>query len=810
MALTEEQRQENKKSMTKYMSVVFGGVFSYFFGYIGSMMQEEAQSVGAAIGTAISSLEEGDILFPINGLSMLGIGIGLLTIIPIYFFLKIDTEKNNSYKADEVAGTGGFMSKKELQEYKDTYIKPDPPKPEERDWESPNIIMGNTMRRPVNSRMMKGNNNVLIVGSAGTGKSRFYIKPNVLQMNSSYVITDPSGEIVYSLGKVLQDHGYKIKIFNISDMKHSNCYNPLHYIRDEAGVNSVIDCFINNTTNGKDGEDFWVKAEKLLYSACIYYLRDFCTDESKKNFAHILNMVNASAVDENNPNAKSPLDDLFEALPQSSTAWKTYKAFKQAAGKTLKSIVISCVTRLQPFFTAQVVNLTQQDQLELEKMGDEKTALFIITPQADRTYSFLASMLYSQLFETLYHVGEQQKANGGSEQLKVPVRCMMDEFANIGTVPEFPSKLSTMRKYNISATIVLQDIAQIETMYQDDWKTLVGNCSTIIFLGSSEPNTLKYFSEMLGKKTITSKSRNVSGKGGSKGFQQTGREVMTADELGRMDSNYEIVCTFALRPVFDEKYHYEKHPLYNQTADVKEKEEERCFLYRNMATYDNSKPMHINSMLKAKAESARLLKEKDVTDPISATDFSLSGSKSEVYDNFKIERSKRAKAEHYMIEECTELAIRSTDPVCVIKTKSVPVSDLINIARRVALSTGKDRIIMFTELADEKNLIGIGLDFKEEKLSESMTNKYCMMLETGVSEDYPDIKQVVLTKISSNENVFLNYKVEVNSMYAPKEEVSQEKNLNNNTSEGANDTAMDIVKEPEITANLVEEMMDLV
>lgn len=262
MALTEEQRQENKKSMTKYMSVVFGGVFSYFFGYTGSMMQEEAQGVGAAIGTAISSLKEGNILFPINGLSMLGIGIGLLTIIPIYFFLKIDTEKNNSYKADEVAGTGGFMSKKELQEYKDTYIKPDPPKPEERDWESPNIIMGNTMRRPVNSRMMKGNNNVLIVGSAGTGKSRFYIKPNVLQMNSSYVITDPSGEIVYSLGKVLQDHGYKIKIFNISDMKHSNCYNPLHYIRDEAGVNSVIDCFINNTTNGKDGEDFWVSATR--------------------------------------------------------------------------------------------------------------------------------------------------------------------------------------------------------------------------------------------------------------------------------------------------------------------------------------------------------------------------------------------------------------------------------------------------------------------------------------------------------------------------------------------------------------------
>lgn len=449
--------------------------------------------------------------------------------------------KNNEFKSYEADGSGVFMTEEALQEYKATYIKPDPEEPESRDWESPNLILGRTIRRPVNDRFMKmGNGNVLVVGASGTGKTERHVIPNILQMNSSYVITDPTGEMVRSLGSVFQEHGYKIRIFNLSDMKHSNRYNPLHYVRDEVGVNLMVDCLIKNT--GEDREDFWLKAERLLYSACVYYMKDFCTDESKKNLASMLDMIKSATVCEDRPSARSELDSLFEGLPKNSTAWRMYEAFKQAAGKTMKSVIVSCVARLQPFFTEPVKNLTQSDQLELEKMGDEKTALFLIPSTFDRTCSFLIPMLYSQLLETLYHVGEEQRNQGGSVQLKVPVRFMMDEFANCGVFPWLPSALSTMRVYNISATIVVQDIAQIKELYRDNWKTLVGNCSTILFFGSSEPLTVVFFSEML---------------------------TMSAKELGKIDSSLEIVLSRSFKAVLDEKYRYEEHPLYHQVIDAK-------------------------------------------------------------------------------------------------------------------------------------------------------------------------------------------------------------------------------------------------
>jgi type IV secretory pathway TraG/TraD family ATPase VirD4 len=631
--MTEEQRKENSKVMSLYMSIIAGVILGYFFGYAGSLTMTEGTDFFTSVGSVIPHIKEGQFLFALNGNSILGMGAAVFAAALIYFFLKLDYDKNHSYKADEIAGTGGFMDKKQMKEYADKYIAADPPALEkmpaipegeeikaeddaetkkkkalaqinrEKKLFSSNMIMSNSFCRPIDSRKLIGNNNVLIVGGAGTGKSRFVMKPNILQMNASYIITDPSGEMILSVGQTLKDHGYKIKIFNISDMGHSNTYNPLNYIRDEAGVKMLIECLISNTTKGDGGGDnqFFVDAEQLLYSACIFYLIDFCNDDSKKNFANIMNMINASSVNEQNANEKSPLDKLFDKCPQDSLAWKYYKAFKQAAGKTLKSIIISCVTRLQPFMTPQVVNLTSSDEMELNKLGDEKTALFIITPQADRTYAFLASMLYSQMFETLYHIGEQQKASGESEQLHIPVRCLMDEFANIGEVPEFPSKLSTMRKYNISATVVLQDIAQIEAMYKDNWKTLVGNCSSIVFLGTQEPNTLKYFSEMLGKKTIRTKSTGVSsGKGGSsKNFQQVGREVMTQEELARMPSDECIVFTQNMRPVRDKKYKYERHPYYNQTADANP---ELGFTYNQMSAYDNTKAGSLKSILKAKSE----------------------------------------------------------------------------------------------------------------------------------------------------------------------------------------------------------------
>ena len=373
------------------------------------------------------------IICALDGKLFIGIIIGLALALGSYFFMDADTERNMAYNKDQSAGSGGFMTEKDMKNYNDKFISPEPPKDEKHKYDpSPNMIMSHNFRRPVNSRKLIGNNNVLVEGAAGTGKSRFVIKPNILQLNCSYVITDPSGEMISATGTMLKEAGYEIKIFNISDMQHSNCYNPLHYIRNEAGVSMLVDCLIKNTTSeqSKSGDQFFTNAEKLLYCACIFYLKDHCTNVQAKNFPSIMTLINASKVNENNPNEASDLDKLFETVPRTSLAHKYYKAFKQASGKTLKSIIISCVTRLQPFLTPQVVNLTKKDTLELDKMGDRKTALFIITPQADRTYSFLASMLYSQAFETWYYIGEQQKANGGSEQLKVPVRCLMDEFAN--------------------------------------------------------------------------------------------------------------------------------------------------------------------------------------------------------------------------------------------------------------------------------------------------------------------------------------------------------------------------------------------
>lgn len=721
MSASYEDRKSDQKWMTAFMSVVIAIIIAYFLGYVGYFMERENSSFIDSLFLVRDQITSLKLFYLPNGKALTFMFFGLLSGFLIWFLISNDNAKNDSYMMNEIAGTGGFMNKKERAEYKSKYIYPDPPPIKnypikDEDWStqqnnySKNMIMSDTFCRPINSRELIGNNNVLIVGGAGTGKSRFEIKPNLLQMNASYVITDPSGEMIYSLGKVLRDNGYKIRIFNISDMKHSNCYNPIKYIRDEAGVNMVIQCLINNTTKGEGGGDnqFFVDAEKLLYSACLFYLIDFCNDESKKNFAGVMDMINSSNVDEKNPNAKSPLDQLFDKLPKASLARKFYTAFKQAAGKTLKSIIISCVTRLQPFMTPQVANLTRTDDLYLEKMGDEKTALFIITPQADRTYSFLASMLYSQLFETLYHVGEQQKANGGSEQLKIPVRCMMDEFANIGEVPEFPSKLSTMRKYNISATIVLQDIAQIESMYKDDWKTLVGNCATKVFLGSPEPDTLKWFSEQLGKMTVRSRSNSFSegGKGGSnKSYQYTSREVMTADELGRMPSNECIIYTQNMRSVRDKKYRYERHPYYEQTADA---HEEFGFEYNKLSLYDNTRMGKFMNIFVARNEASRV-QNMTIPKPMESTQTNLSENDIELSDE-NVEKI----YQKYMFE-CSEKAMDYyDDKICTFEISRIPYKYLYNLVKMTENQFKIRRLIVFTPVKfkeyDFPTLLGVGLD----------------------------------------------------------------------------------------------------
>ncbi len=709
--LTEDQRKQNALSMIKYFSTTIGALGGYIGAQAGGIMLEQGVNFSDTFGIMMESFANRSFFPPLNVMSGIGgvAGFGIAAA-ATYFFLKTDNDRNYSYKLDEVAGTGGFMTEKEKKEFL-AKMPSDPETPGEP-WET--MVLGRVARRPNNSRLMIGNNNIVVLGGAGTGKSRFIIKPNLLTLNSSFVVTDPSGEIIGSLGKILNDHGYKIKIFNISDMEHSNCYNPFEYIRDDAGVRMVVDCFINNTSNKEGGgEEFWVNAEKLLYSAIIFYLRDFENDRSKRNFSTLVNMVNMATVDEENPNAKSELDEMFEKIDKNSLAAQYYRGFKKGAGKTLKSIVISCIARLQPFMTPQVQRLTQEDQMELGSLGDEKTALFIITPQADRTYSFLASMLYSQMFETLYNKGEKQKAEGGSEQLKIPVRCLMDEFANIGEIPEFPSKLATMRKYNISATIILQDISQIEAMYKDEWKTLMANCSTYIFLGTQEPNTLKYFSELLGKMTVTNRSRGTSSgskSGSNKNFQQTSREVMTPDELGRMHPMMEIVFMQNQRPIMDRKYQYNKHPLYEFTGDASD---ENLFLYRTMSEYDRTKKIHTDQYTRKAFSETIKLRNKEISKPKKTDQLIINTSKNEAVDKILLEEKRHADILYKIISNIREKLIFSTKTCPVIVLENIQTGIMIEAATAIGLELNKEPFVLVSDVESD-SVSGVFYGNKED------------------------------------------------------------------------------------------------
>lgn len=765
--ITQEQRESNIKFMTIYISIIIGILAMYALSYVFCLQVSERISFFSAFGMFAEEIAKGHLLFEINSGITKGLIGGILVGFGVYLFMCLDNQKNDHYDDKTVAGSGGFMSKKQLKKYAEEFISPDPPAIEgpvsssidgDKGKYSENMIMNDEFCRPINSRRLIGNNNILIVGGAGTGKSRFFIKPNVLQMNASYVITDPSGEMIYSLGKVLVDHGYKIKIFNISDMAHSNCYNPLEYIRDEAGVNMLIQCFITNTTQGEGGGDnqFFVDAEKLLYSACIFYLRDYCTDRTLNNFAGIMDMVNSSSVNEMDPNAASPIDRLFDKLPHSSLAWKYYKAFKQAAGKTLKSIIISCVTRLQPFMTPQVVNLTKRDELELDKIGKEKTALFIITPQADRTYSFLASMLYSQLFETLYYIGEQQKAAGKSEQMDIPVRCMMDEFANIGEVPEFPSKLATMRKYNISASIVLQDISQIEAMYEDNWKTLVGNCSTLIFLGTQEPNTLKYFSEMLGEQTVKQRSNGRSfGKQKSSTINNgpTKRAVMTPDELGRMPSDECIVFTQNRRPTRGKKYKYERHPYYSQTADAND---ENGFKYNTLSAYNNKSETGVSSIMKAMA----VMNDVKTTQEIKRK-LAEAGELNNAADILELDKKEEKRNFDNAYNKCmNEIIEHYEDAVCILEAESISTKRLKDLVTRLSGVTNKYPLIVCLKSdlpKREDYMIAFGIAKEDNAIEFLMNTRVTQDLKkNGLAaaaflkkEDFEIFKQEVIENVET-------------------------------------------------------------
>ena len=438
-----------------------------------------------------------------------------------------------------------------------------------------NVLLTQTERLMMSSRPKQPkyarNKNILVIGGSGSGKTRFFVKPNLMQMHSSYVVTDPKGTVLVECGKLLQRGGYRIKVLNTINFKKSMSYNPFAYLRSEKDILKLVNTIIANTKGDgeKSGEDFWVKSERLFYCALIGYIW-YEAPEAEKNFTTLLEMINASEAREDDPEFQSPVDLMFERLEEKDPehfAVRQYKKFLLSAGKTRSSILISCGARLAPFDIRELRELMETDEMELDTIGDRKTALFVIISDTDDTFNFVVSILYTQLFNLLCDKADD--VYGG--RLPVHVRCLLDEFANIGQIPKFEKLIATIRSREISASIILQSQSQLKAIYKDNADTIVGNCDTTLFLGGKEKTTLKEMSELLGKETIdsfnTSETRSNQ-KSYGLNYQKLGKELMTQDEIAVMDGGKCILQLRGVRPFFSDKFDITKHPNYRYLSDA--------------------------------------------------------------------------------------------------------------------------------------------------------------------------------------------------------------------------------------------------
>ena len=542
------------------------------------------------------------VMFPV----FTAFGIGLYTLMKV-------TGKKKFHRKGEEHGSSRWANKKEIASLLDKPPKKkkgekkprDQPKPKKGEFVMDNnIILTNDVKMSLNTRQTRKNLNVMVIGGSGSGKSRFYVKPNLMQSNTSYVCTDPKGELLRSTGKMLESYGYKIKVFNLIDMAHSHNYNPFNYIYDVDGnysataVIKMVNVLMKNTSKegGGGGDQFWDDSTKALLAALCFYLVE-CEDKSMQNFSEVMKLLKKAEVKEGSDDYQSDLDLIFDALEfpdkykteeaehneqfkslnlidLAKTAkpanrymcLKYYKDFKKAAGDTAKSILISTAVRLQAFNIPEVMDLTCCDNIHLEIIGDEKTVMYIIIPSSDDTFNFLAAMMYTQLFDVLY-----DRANfkhGG--RLPFHVRCLLDEFANVGTIPRFEELLATMRSMEISANVIIQNLSQLKKMYKDSWENVLGNYDSLLFLGGQEPTTLEHVSKTLGKETIDTRSHNrTRGKNGSTSENDgiLGRELMTVDELKVMKDNECILFVRGIYPFFCDKFVIEKHPNYKLLED---------------------------------------------------------------------------------------------------------------------------------------------------------------------------------------------------------------------------------------------------
>lgn len=439
----------------------------------------------------------------------------------------------------------------------------------EKDYSS-NKILSQNVRIGLDGRRHRRNLNTLVIGGSGAGKTRFFGKPNLMQCNTSFVVLDPKGEQLRDVGNLLEKEGYVIKVVDLINMNRSHCYNPFCYIKDDKDVLKLITNLIRNTTpkGSQTNDPFWEKSETALLEAlCLYLLHE--APEEEQNFTMVMEMIAAAEVKEDDEEYQSPLDELFERLEirnPNSLALKQYKIYKQAAGKTAKSILISVGVRLSAFNLESIASLTATDELELDLVGERKTAIFAVIPDNDSTFNFLICMLYTQLFQMLYY--QADIVHGGA--LPVPVHFLMDEFANVALPDEFDKLLSTMRSRLIFVSIIIQNLAQIKGLYKDSWESIVGNCDTLYYLGGNEQSTHKFMSEYLGKETLdTNTYGKSSGRSGnySTNYQQAGRELLTPDEVRLLDNDYGLLFIRGERPVFDKKYDILKHPRINETTD---------------------------------------------------------------------------------------------------------------------------------------------------------------------------------------------------------------------------------------------------
>lgn len=492
---------------------------------------------------------------------LIGAGCGIALRLVVYYKAK----NAKKFRHGKEYGSARWGNAKDIEPYMDSVFEN-------------NVLLTQTERLMMSGRPKQPkyarNKNILVIGGSGSGKTRFFVKPNLMQMHSSYVVTDPKGTVLVECGKMLKRGKYKIKVLNTINFAKSMHYNPFAYLRSEKDILKLVNTIIVNTKGEgqQSGEDFWIKAEKLYYTALIAYIW-YEAPEEEQNFAMLIDLIDASEAREDDENFKNAVDLLFEELEAENPnhfAVRQYKKYKLAAGKTAKSILISCGARLAPFDIKELRDLMEYDELELDTLGEQKTALFVIISDTDATFNFVVSIMYSQLFNLLCDKADDVY-NG---RLPVHVRCLLDEFSNIGQIPQFEKLIATIRSREISASIILQSKSQLKAIYKDNADTIEGNCDTTLFLGGKEKTTLKEMAEILGKETIdlynTSDTRGTSQSYGLN-YQKTGKELMSQDEIAVMDGGKCIMQLRGVRPFFSDKFDITKHKRYKELSDYDKK-----------------------------------------------------------------------------------------------------------------------------------------------------------------------------------------------------------------------------------------------